>query len=262
MFLRFFHLGNLEQLGLHFWAIDIDLRFANYYRMVIVVEYEYKIGKGFNMTILFKTTKQLELQIDEYLDAVSQGALVFRQGVKNYLDNDEIQFAERLTTISKLENKADDLRRMVENQLYTHSLIPEHRGDVLGLLESMDEVINTSKKTLSQFSIEEPNIPINLNKEFLELTEMSVLAADSIVFATRAFFRDISSVKDHIHKVMFYEKEADKVEDRLNREIFGMDVDLSRKLHISSFVSHIGMVSDMAESVGDRLAIYTIKRTV
>jgi len=141
-------------------------------------------------------------------------------------------------------------------------LIPEHRGDVLGLLESMDEVINTAKKTLVRFSIESPKIPTSLNKEFLELTEMSIMAADSIVYATRAFFRDINAVKDHLHKVMFYEKEADRIEEKLNRKIFKMDIDLSQKIHLSYIVSHIGRVSDMAETVGDRLAIYTIKRTI
>ncbi|PJA27503.1 MAG: DUF47 domain-containing protein [candidate division Zixibacteria bacterium CG_4_9_14_3_um_filter_46_8] len=214
------------------------------------------------MAILFKTAKLLETQIDEFLDAVSQGALVFEQGIKDYLGGEEANFEDHIEAISKLENNADDLRRKVENYLYSHSLIPEHRGDVLGLLESMDEVINTAKKTLVRFSIESPKIPTSLNKEFLELTEMSIMAADSIVYATRAFFRDINAVKDHLHKVMFYEKEADRIEEKLNRKIFKMDIDLSQKIHLSYIVSHIGRVSDMAETVGDRLAIYTIKRTI
>ena len=31
------------------------------------------------------------------------------------------------------------------------------------------------------------------------------------MLASRAFFRNIEAVADHMHKVMFYEKEADKV---------------------------------------------------
>ena len=98
------------------------------------------------MPILFKSTKMLEAQIDEFLDAVSQGALVFKHGIKNYLENQTPNFEENITTIRDLEKKADTLRRRIESHLYTQSLIPEHRGDVLGLLENLDNVIDIAKR--------------------------------------------------------------------------------------------------------------------
>ncbi|MFQ5771853.1 MAG: DUF47 domain-containing protein, partial [bacterium] len=110
------------------------------------------------MAILFKSTKMLETQIDEFLDAISQGALVFKQAIKNYLEDAKDKLEENIVTIIDLEKKADNLRRRIESHLYTHSLIPDHRGDVLGLLESMDNVVDTAKSTLYHFSIESPDI--------------------------------------------------------------------------------------------------------
>jgi len=214
------------------------------------------------MAILFRTTKELESQIDEYLDSVSQGALVFKQGVMNYLDNDKDNLNEHIKNIGQLESRADELRRAIENRLYTHTLIPEHRGDVLGILESTDDVIDTMKETLNQFDIECPYIPEELNKNYFELTDMSVSASEALVQAARAFFRDVNAVKDHLHKVYFYEKEADRIGDKLKRKVFQLDLDLSLKFHLRYFALHIQMVSDRAEEVADRLAIYTIKRTI
>ena len=37
--------------------------------------------------ILFKRSKMLESEVDSFLDAVAQGAMLFREGVKNYLEN-------------------------------------------------------------------------------------------------------------------------------------------------------------------------------
>ena len=214
------------------------------------------------MAILFKPTKQLEMQIDEFLDAVSQGAIVFKQGIKNYLEGDNKNFCERLEIIGKLESSADKLRRTIENRLYTHTLIPEHRGDVLGLLESTDNIIDTMKETLNQFDIESPYIPENLSSGFLELTEMSIQSSESLVSAARAFFKDVNSVKDHLHKVYFYEKEADRLGNKIKKEAFQLDIELSLKFHLRNFALHIQEVSDKAEDVADRLAIYTIKRTL
>ncbi len=214
------------------------------------------------MPILFKSTKMLEAQIDEFLDAVSQGALVFNQGIRNYLENQKVSFEENMTAIRDLENKADTLRRRIESHLYTHSLIPEHRGDVLGLLESMDNVIDIAKGSLNYFSVETPDIHMELINDFVELADKAAMAAESIVLAARAFFRDVNAVKDHLHKVYFYEKEADKIADRLKRSIFKLEIDLSNKMHLTNFVQHVDFLADRSEEVADLLSIYSIKRSI
>ena len=214
------------------------------------------------MAILFRATKQLEAQIDDFLNTVNEGALVFKHGVKNYLEKNKDEFKDRIRNISKLEAKADELRRVIETQLYEQTLIPEHRGDVLGILESTDTVIDTMKETLYQFDVETPDIPDNLDRYYLELTDMSTLSSENLVVAIRAFFRDVKTVKDYLHKVIFYEKEADRIGDNLKREVFKLDIDLAHKVHLRYFALHIQNVSDRSEEVADRLAIYTIKRSM
>jgi predicted phosphate transport protein (TIGR00153 family) len=214
------------------------------------------------MTLLFRRTRALEAQIDQLLDAISEGCLVFEQGIADYLRPDLEQFEKRLAAIGDYEHKADELRREIEMRLYRESLIPDHRGDVLGLLENIDNVIDEAKKTLWQFAVERPEIPAELAPGYLELARAGTQAAQHLVSAVRAFFRDITVVPDHIHKVYFYEKEADKLADRLKRRIFSMDVELARKIHLRYFCLHVENISDRAEEVADRLSIYTIKRTI
>jgi predicted phosphate transport protein (TIGR00153 family) len=213
------------------------------------------------MALLFGRTKQLELRIDEFLDAISEGAIVFYRGIQDYLE-DESTFPDRLSTLNRLEENADTLRKDIEIDLYQHSLIPEHRGDVLGLLEHLDDVIDAAKHALTQFSIECPIIPPGLCTPFLKLGEASADATESVTLAARSFFRDPKTVKDHLHKVKFYEREADRLEDLLKRQVFSLDLDLSEKIQLSHFAKHIGTVSDAAEDAADRLAISSIKRSV
>jgi predicted phosphate transport protein (TIGR00153 family) len=209
-----------------------------------------------------KKSKTLEKQIDDFLDTVSRASIVFRSGIREYLDGEIENFENTIDGIVKLENQADDLRRSVETQLYTYSLIPEMRGDVLELLESIDNIINSEKKTLNQFSVEMPEIPQAFAKDYLALTDACVHSAETLISASRAFFMDFNMVKDHLHKVYFYEKEADKISDRLKRRIFRSDLELSRKIHLRYFALHIETISDHAEDVADLLSISTIKRSL
>jgi predicted phosphate transport protein (TIGR00153 family) len=214
------------------------------------------------MTRLFEKTKILESQIDEYLNHTSEVGLLLLEAIRDYLGGRDEQFESRRRQVSDLEKHADTLRHDVEHEIYVETLIPESRGDVLGILEQTDDVINAAKVSLEQFSVEKPDIPAELVDDFLELADYGNRAVKELVMGIRAYFRTSSSVTDHVHKVAFWEKEADKVGERLKRRIFGMDCDLACRMHRASFVGHIDGVADQAEDVSERLTISAIKRSI
>ncbi|NOZ61431.1 MAG: DUF47 family protein [Calditrichaeota bacterium] len=214
------------------------------------------------MLKFFTKTVALERKIDSYLDLAANSALHFKEGVIYYLNRRYDDFDQKFQIVNALEHQADDLRREIESELYQHTLIPESRGDVLALLETIDKVINRTKSTLLEFSVEQPEIPDEFVRDYTELTEKVVKCAEAIVMAMRAFFRDINAVRDHINKVIFYEEEADRIAERLKRKAFRTDLPLAKKFHLRYFALHIDSLADDSEDVADRLAIYTIKRSI
>jgi len=212
---------------------------------------------------LFRRTRQLEKQIDSFFDKLSESSVVYRLAVRVYLkEGANEEFEERLVRVNKLESEADDLRRDIETQLYSNTLIPDSRGDVLGLIETVDQLLTQFEGSLWAFSIEKPDIPEELRPGFKKLTNMVVKAADELGLGARAFFRSPHDVPAYNHKVQLYEKEADIISTALKRDIFDSELELPRKLHLREFVEAIDGIADMAEDVADRLAIYSIKRTV
>ncbi|MFC1555176.1 DUF47 domain-containing protein, partial [candidate division KSB1 bacterium] len=154
------------------------------------------------------------------------------------------------------------LRRDIENRLYAETLIPEARGDVLRLLESSDKVLNKMTETLISFSDERPLIVEEIKNKYLELTDISMKAVESMEMAIRSYLRDINAVRDHVNKVYMYEKESDQITTMIKKDIFSMNIDLSQKLHMRHFVICVEEIADEAEDVCDMLAIFTIKRSI
>lgn len=211
--------------------------------------------------MLSKKTKRLEIQIDDFLDKVMNGGLAFKKGIHYYFNNQVGLFDDSINQIETIERTADDLRRSIETQLYMHTLIPESRGDVLGILESSDKVLNLIKEALLQYSVEKPVFLESFKDLFMELTELSVSAVETMVGAVRAYFNDLSNVRNYVNKTIFMEKESDKVADKLKRVIFDSpEIDLSRKMHTRYFAHRIEKIADAAEDVCDRLSIAVIKR--
>ncbi len=214
------------------------------------------------MFSIFRATKDLVMKIDSFIDLVSESVLHFEEGLKLYIAGKEGEFNERLGLIRRIEARADDLRRDIEAQLYVQTLIPESRGDVLELLEDMDDIIDFSKSIMFDFSVEKPVIPHELNDRFTKLAGTAVDSTQALVQYTRSFFYDVNSVKDHLHKVKFFENESDHISEKAKRELFDLDIDLSRKLHLKAFIVSIDSVSDIAEDISNRLSIATMKRIV
>ncbi len=215
------------------------------------------------MFSVLKKTKALEGRIDEFLDTIMEAALEFKQGIKYYLDGDVEEFEKRAKHVDQLEGRADRLRREIENQLYSEMLLPEARGDVLALLENSDDVLNIIADTIVEFSIEQPEFLPEITDQFMTLVDVSIEAVEEMVMAVRSYFKDITAVRDHITKVMFFEKESDKVGEKIKRYLFSRkDLRLSHKMHLRTFVSYLQAIADKAEDIGDRVTIYAIKRMV
>lgn len=208
-------------------------------------------------------TKSIEL-IEHFMTQIDEGVLVFQEGVKNYLSENHQNFTDNLRSLSNLETEADIAKRKIENLLYTRSLMPQLRGDIMRLLEDLDNIIDLAKTSLYQFDVEVPYIPAELHPEFIKLTEVNVAAVETVIPAARAYFRDPESIKEKIHRVYFYEKEVDKIAMSIKRKAFQemTNLKLSEKFHLRYFTLHIETLSDAAEKVADLLSIMAIKRTM
>ena len=216
---------------------------------------------NFKVPSLFDRTKELEGQIDEFLDIVTQSGLIFSSAIDSYLDKGSSkEFEEFLAKMERTEARGDNLRRDIETKLYIQTLIPDLRGDVLSLLEHVDNIVNIYEANLFRFSIQRPDIPAQFHKGFLKLTDTVIICVESLVLASRSFFRDINAVRDHVRKVLFYESEADRISTKLQRKIFVSELDLTRKRHLQYFVENIDELANSAEDVADELSIYAIKR--
>ena len=214
--------------------------------------------------LFFNRTQELENEINEYLDIVDKSFLIFNRDVSNYIRKNKREFEENKKDILKLESDADEYQKDIKYKLYKYMLIPESRGDVLTLLENIDNIVDMEKKILTQLDIENPQIPEFLEKDFIEMTEKTTKAIEALVRSIRAYFEQISMVNESVNKVHFYEHEVDKIEERINRKIFSSERigDFCKKVHMRYFTEKIASLSDEAETISEKVSVAAIKRSI
>ncbi len=213
------------------------------------------------MALFTRTTKNLIIKIDEFFDNIDLGILIFREGIYSYLKKDTEGFDRHLCKIDSLESIADKLQREIENDMITHSILPQHRAEVTRLIDEMDEILDGVKKTLHEFEIEIPEIPESLHPGFDNLIQSSSSAAEELVPAARAYFKAPHTVRERLLKVYYFESETDKNSNSIKRKIFHelIDMDLAHKAHLRYIIHHIERISDLAQGAADLLAGMAIK---
>jgi len=213
------------------------------------------------MPVFTRTTKNLIIKIDEFFDDIDLGLLVFREGIKSYLDKDMDAFKRHLQKVDNLENNADRLQREIENEMITHSILPQHRSEVSTLIDELDEIIDALKSSLNEINIEMPDIPSSLNKNFISITETSINAAEELIPAARAYFKAPYTVREKLLKVYYFESETDKLAFSTKKIIFQEmnELDLAHKAHLRYIIHHIENVSDLAQKAADLLSGMAIK---
>jgi uncharacterized protein len=213
------------------------------------------------MPVFTRTTKNLIIKIDEFFDDIDLGLLVFREGIKAYLEKDMAAFQRHLQKVDALESNADKLQRAIENEMITHSILPQHRSEVSALIDELDEIIDALKSSLNEINIEMPDIPSSLNKNFISLTETSISAAEELIPAARAYFKAPYTVREKLLKVYYFESETDKVSFSTKKIIFQEmnELDLAHKAHLRYIIHHIENISDLAQKAADLLSGMAIK---
>ena len=215
---------------------------------------------------LFSKNRSLEAEIDDFLDTVSQGGMLFEETLRHYARSGmDVRFTSQQEQLNDIESDADALVRNIVRSLYSDMLIPESRADVLGLLQDIDALLGVYEHICDSVAIEQPqftDLPERFDDMFDELIRLVVQTVEALISAARSFFRDIHVVRDHLHKVRFLEGEADKVSAGLKYVVFQSELPLDRKMHLRYFIDKLDSIADEAEDAADRLAIFTVKRSL
>lgn len=207
-----------------------------------------------------KKNRVIDQQITEYFDYVLQGALIFREGIKYYVRGDNDLFIERMKRLDTTESQGDRSRRLIEITIYQTRKLQEDRGDMLGLIENSDKILNQMSLFLIEMDIQKPFIPDEIKEWFIGQSQQAALAVEHMVSGIRSFFAGCGQCQHHIEAVMCAEKETDRVGMLIRRWLANSTIHLSMKNHIRFFVAQMEGIADRAEDVCDRLTIATIKK--
>ena len=212
---------------------------------------------------LFKKEQQVEQLIYGYLDNLKMVHENFLKAMNVYFERgfcEDFEFLIEQT--HKLESKADDTRYEIETLMYAKALIPESRGDILGLLEAIDQIPGLFELILYMIQTQRLAVPDFLVTDIRELVSVSLQCCDLLVKEVEALFRKSEEIRSLVATIDNNESHCDHIERRIITRIFDSDLDPFQKLQLKEMVIQLGEISDQTDRVSRRVHIISVKRRV
>ncbi|NIA06154.1 MAG: DUF47 family protein [Actinobacteria bacterium] len=211
--------------------------------------------------MLWKKQKEIEQAVQDYLAETENCLSAFIEALDVYFaEGRSSNFEQRIEKTHGHESKADDKRREIEYAMYNRALIPESRGDILGMLEAIDLVPNKCESVLYQIWYQNMSIPQEYADKLKNLAQVNRESFTLLCKAIRYLFTDIEQAVPTIDMVGEKESESDRMERMLIKDIFSSPGDKADKILLKEVILEIGAISDRSENAADRVRIVTVKR--
>ena len=211
-----------------------------------------------------RKNKQLIDQLEEFFTAI-QSTLTktlnaLQYVIKNGIDN---HFETMVEEISETERLADDTRKAIEHKMFSQSLLPETREDILEIIETMDNVPDTCERVVYMIADQQILLMSEISGEIVELARVGTECFKYTLDTVRDFLGKMRKTRELMQEVDNYEHIADKLERKMIKTIFSKkSLTPGEMLIHKELVKEIGNISNESKRATQRIIIASAKRTV
>jgi predicted phosphate transport protein (TIGR00153 family) len=201
-----------------------------------------------------RETETVQL-IKEHADMAYQVVLEFKKAF-NALEREEYEsLHENVDKVCSLESKADDLRRKIEESMYSGAFLPGSRSIIFNFAEMVDEVADSAQDAARiLIFLKDRKIP----KEVFDLLDLEVddgLDTIDILRKSVSDLKDVDEMRIAIGKIREKEHESDEIGNKAYSVVYGNVKDPVTVLLTSKLITYIGDISDRAEDATDALSL-------
>ena len=186
--------------------------------------------------------------------------------IESSLQDDWATAKQIRSTISKLEAKADKIKKDLRLNLPKNLLMPVHRSDMLDLIGRQDKIANCTKDISGIMMGRKMVIPESMAEIILEYAETAVATSAQALKAINEMDellstgfrgRELVLVEGLIEELDDLENKNDKLQIAVRAKLFKLESKLSPidVMFLYRIIDGIGELADRAQKVGSRMQL-------
>lgn len=195
---------------------------------------------------------------DNFLKLICDQALLTLNGteyLKSYMDNQNIEAA---TGITKAEKDADEVRRILIDELNRTFITPIDREDIFALSRSVDDMLDYAYSTVSEMEI----LKVRPTPYMQRIVSLLRDAANEIYTATQRLMDHPRVASEHAQRAKALENRVEDVYREALAELFSGPEDgphIVKMLKKREVYRHLSNVADRGDEAANVIADIVVK---
>ena len=178
--------------------------------------------------------------------------------------NDFDRLDQEVEELSKMEHKADVIRRQMEIEYYHGAFLPFDREDRIVLAELLDNVADMAQEAGYRICLSRIHFPSKIQKDFEKFIDLIIESVSVLKECIENLDINLGDAMAKAHEVEEVEEKADVIERKIRKTIYQLyrdeKIGILTLMELNNIVLRLGNVVDRAEDASDRALIIAAKR--
>lgn len=204
--------------------------------------------------------KLLKRRKDKFLNLLMQQAALTLEGLEHlkiYMDNNGPDEAEKL---NEIEKEADEVRRILIDELNNSFITPIDREDIFALSRSIDDVLDYANTTVDEMVI----LKVKPTQQMSRIASLLRDAAFEIHMAVQRIEQNPRVAAEHAQRAKALENRVESVYREALAELFSGPEDVQhvvRMLKKREVYRHLSNAADQGDQAANIIADIVVKMT-
>jgi len=163
---------------------------------------------------------------------------------------------EKGNKVSRIENEADELRRILIEELNQSFVTPMDREDIYNLSRTIDDMCDYAKSTVEEMLLFE----VSPNDHIKKMTEILHDAAKDITLAVRLMKSNAQAANEHLVRAKKTENHMEHLYRRALAELF-KSPDVVMILKLREIYRHLSNAADKGDEAANIIGDILVKTT-
>lgn len=168
----------------------------------------------------------------------------------------ESQNQEDAKRVKDIERKADELRRVLVEELHQTFVTPMDREDIYALSRAIDDIVDYANTTVDEMEI----YAVSPEEHLREMVDILRKAAMEISDAVKSLETDPHTAMEHAVKTKFYENAMEKAYRSALAELF-KKTDTVYMLKMREIYRHLSNAADRGDEAANIICSIVMKTT-
>jgi len=212
--------------------------------------------------MMLKKEREVNFLLEKHLDEIKEWLKDSSEALSAYLSDDIEKINHLLLSKNQIHTSLEAGRQKIWERLCNGAYLPVIRGDLYGIVKSVDRIAHAATLSCETFLYLKPEIPIKIKNQFATIARMVFFLFRPIHESVLYYLRGndvLKVIRKNVDEFLMQSAEVNALTSSLKNQIYSSDLDHWQKSHLNDCLQSISGISSQSAETNDQIQLIMVK---